>query len=159
MLKDAWECNCLGFCKGQQFYGQQRTSEIAVFWSHHKDDDDHPVLPEEGEGLQTKVKLCSICYHENKSVASDPDHMERSLGIGRMFSFRNGFGGGNIPLQPPPTELDEEIQRKLTLGRDLKYELHTCTAVEEAAVRQIAVLQKIVALKEGNLQSDRCSKN
>ena len=153
MLKDAWECNCLGFCKGQQFYGQMRTTEIAVFRSHHKDDNGIPMIPAEGEGLQTKVKLCSICYQENKSVASDPNHMERSLGIGRMFSIRNGFGGGEIPLQPPATALDEEIRRKLTLGQELKHELHTCTAVEEAAVRQIAVLQNIVALKEGNLST------
>ena len=73
-----------------------RTTEITVFQSHHKDDDGIPMIPAEGKGLQTKVKLCSICYQENKSVASDPNHLERSLGIGRMFPFVTDSVGENF---------------------------------------------------------------
>jgi len=151
-MKDAWECNCLGFCKGQQFYGCARTSEIAVFRGHHRDEHGIPLEPVEGENFQKRVKLCSICYHENKTVARDPDHTERCLEIGRMLSYRNGFGGGKIPLQSARATLQqEEILRKIRISEELRHELHTCTVVEEAAVRQIVILQNIVALKEGNI--------
>jgi len=138
-MKDAWECNCLGFCKGQHFYGCARTSKIAVFRRRHRDGHGIQLEPVEGENFQKRVKLCSICYHVNKTVARDPDHMERCLDIG--WRGKNPLTAGSCYIATRGNSW------KIRICEELRHELHTCTAVEEAAVRQIAILQNIVALK------------
>ena len=57
---------------------------------------------------------------------------------------------GPIPTIPPPAD-DEP--RQITVARKLRELLPTLTAVEEAAIRQIAPLLSIIRLAHGNIAS------
>lgn len=57
---------------------------------------------------------------------------------------------GQVPTVPPP--VDDE-PRPITVARKLREILTTLTAVEEAAIRQIAPLLSIVRLSHGNIAS------
>ena len=67
------------------------------------------------------------------------------------FSRRNGFGKVHRP-SPPSTEIETKDQN-FAIYHELYELLHTFTAVEEAAIRQIVPLQSIVRLGHGNLAS------
>jgi len=68
---DAWECNCMGACKGQQFFGVKRTLMISAFKSMH--DNVPPNLFICGiAGAPPNAKLCHNCYFEyNKPSLGD----------------------------------------------------------------------------------------
>lgn len=68
---DAWECNCLEACKGQQFYGVNRPVMISAFKSLHNN-----IPPDVFicgiAGTSPNAKLCHDCYFEyNKREGSD----------------------------------------------------------------------------------------
>lgn len=68
---DAWECNCLEACRGQQFYGANRPVMISVFKSLHNN-----ITPDVFicgiPGTSPNATLCHECYFEyNKRDGSD----------------------------------------------------------------------------------------
>ena len=67
------------------------------------------------------------------------------------FSRRNGFGKVHRPFEPS-TEIETKDQN-FAIYHELYELLHTFTAVEEAAIRQIVPLQSIIRLGHGNLAS------
>jgi hypothetical protein len=59
---DAWECNCMNVCGGQQFYGARRPTIMESFSSLHGNQSSHDVI-----GSQCpNATLCNNCYYEFK---------------------------------------------------------------------------------------------
>jgi hypothetical protein len=60
---DAWECNCIESCHGQQFYGVKRPTLMAAFKSLHNN-----LTPDVFicgvAGAPPNAKLCQDCYFE-----------------------------------------------------------------------------------------------
>jgi hypothetical protein len=78
---DAWECNCLGPCHGQQFFGVKRTLMISAFKALHNN-----IPPDVFicgiAGAPPNAKLCQHCYWEyNKPTLGD------DISIGKHSSY------------------------------------------------------------------------
>ena len=87
--------------------------------------------------LQPRLEIVScvlynICFVACSSILLFI--LTQDIGLAMPFSRRNGFGKVHCPTK-------------------LSTQLHTFTAVEEAAIRQIVPLQSIIRLGHGNLAS------
>lgn len=133
--RKAYRCQCSRFCRGDQFYCEERPSHIDAFKLHHRQR--HPANVQN----VSSVSICEYCYAEFAGKS-------QSLAIGRTFSSRNGFGP--VPHWPERQAGESE---ELTLGRELNDLLRSLTRGEEAAIRQITPLLSINRLKGGNIGS------
>jgi hypothetical protein len=70
----AWECRCLGPCRGQQFYAVNRSKMIEAYRSLHEGRSPSEVITGCDDG-ETNAMLCHDCAFEyNKNRSSDIIH-------------------------------------------------------------------------------------
>ena len=139
----AWECNCNEYCKGSQFFGHGKYTEINTSKLNHNEKSPWEFLNIDKSNHNSL--LCHWCYNEV------PTGKEQGLSLqhARKFSLRNGFGP--VSRNISPQGIDPIIQRNIDIENELQSLISSFTAVEEAVIRQITPLISIVHLTHENI--------
>ena len=172
--QDSYLCDCEGPCKGEQWFGCRKASDLSLYRSSHD------MMPDDDIDLPVH-ELCDVCYQDTPKVGK-----QTNMGLPKRLSTRNRYGPIPIPPRPfvpdghelpePPSvqqllshystavldpqgnpRLPTAVQTPPGCPFRADYILHQlldeASPAEEAAVRQVTAFVKLCRLKQGNLKS------
>ena len=91
---DAWECNCIDACGGQQFFASSRPTIMSCYLRLHNNQ-----RPEVVTGSPyTNAILCSSCYYEFKHEKDSDSDLDNGTITQFAIIFHNTYNIYSSPL-------------------------------------------------------------